>query len=134
MTPLPEARSSFTAGSNPTNEKVRLTIISTCQPVLPLLTDALEGNINIFESDEPFVAPSYLFQLVQQHRLQINQVYQIAHRGATSSSHLVLCLTDGRHVCDCCMKSNLGVPCRHFFATMAAVPTMCFHIGSVRPR
>ncbi|KAJ7790346.1 hypothetical protein B0H14DRAFT_2396491, partial [Mycena olivaceomarginata] len=38
------------------------------------------------------------------------------------------------YVCDCCMPSNLGVPCRHYFRIWIDVQNMPFHISLIRPR
>ncbi|KAF7344160.1 SF3b1 domain-containing protein [Mycena venus] len=43
-------------------------------------------------------------------------------------------LSDGRYVCDCCMPSNLGIPCRHYFRIWVDVQNMPFHISLIRPR
>ncbi|KAJ6471518.1 hypothetical protein C8R45DRAFT_1165324, partial [Mycena sanguinolenta] len=38
------------------------------------------------------------------------------------------------YVCDCCMPSDLGVPCRHFFRIWVDVQNLPFHMALIRPR
>ncbi|KAJ7301093.1 hypothetical protein DFH08DRAFT_646519, partial [Mycena albidolilacea] len=53
---------------------------------------------------------------------------------STGVVHYIAVLPDGHYVCDCCMPSNLGVPCRHYFCIWIDVQNMPFHISLIRPR
>ncbi|KAG8952833.1 hypothetical protein FRC04_003759, partial [Tulasnella sp. 424] len=55
------------------------------------------------------------------------QVIQfLFHGGQSSSRHLVL-LDHDRYLCDCCMGTNLGLPCCHYFAVLHVMVGLSIH-------
>lgn len=49
-------------------------------------------------------------------------------------THVIVIMDNGSYHCTCPMGTNLGVPCRHFFATMLHSPHVTFHISMIRAR
>ncbi|KAJ7696118.1 hypothetical protein B0H14DRAFT_3658069 [Mycena olivaceomarginata] len=74
--------------------------------------------LNTFNNDKAHISVKWLIQLHE----------------STGASHYIAILLDGRYICDCCMPSNLGIPCRHFFRAWIDVQNLPFHISLIRPR
>lgn len=82
-----------------------------------------------------FIATNWLFHQITARHLQVLTVYKILFQGSErSSEHVVVLLASGGFLCDCCMATNLGVPCRHYFALLRNAPHLRFSIAFVQPR
>jgi hypothetical protein len=71
--------------------------------------------------------------LITKRSLTVRHLLMVKHE-STGVIHYIAVLPDGHYVCDCCMPSNLGVPCRHYFRIWIDVQNMPFHISLIRPR
>lgn len=72
-------------------------------------------------------------RLVNDSGLGVQQLLRISHMSGGQPHYLAL-LGEGRYICDCCMGVNIGVPCRHYFQALTAVPGLLFNIALIRPR
>ena len=89
--------------------------------------------INNFANDNAQISTKWLLQLTDGHGLKVKHLLQVTHIGTGTSHHLTI-LKDGCYICDCCMGSNLGIPCRHYFQILTKVQGMKFNIGLVHAR
>ncbi|KAJ6552419.1 hypothetical protein DFH09DRAFT_1248667 [Mycena vulgaris] len=89
--------------------------------------------LNTFNNDKAHVSVKWLIQLVTKRGLIVRHLLLVKHE-STGASHYIAVLSDGRYICDCCMPSNLGIPCRHFFRIWIDVQNLPFHISLIRPR
>ncbi|KAF8170015.1 hypothetical protein K438DRAFT_1614411, partial [Mycena galopus ATCC 62051] len=89
--------------------------------------------INSFENDRARVSMRWAISLITKRGLTVRHLLMVKHE-STGVVHYVAVLPDGRYVCDCCMPSNLGIPCRHYFRIWIDVQNMPFHISLIRPR
>ncbi|KAJ7123892.1 hypothetical protein C8R43DRAFT_899499, partial [Mycena crocata] len=89
--------------------------------------------INTFENDKAHVSVRWLVALVIKRGLTVRHLLVVKHE-STGVVHYLVVLSDGRYLCDCCMPSNLGIPCRHFFRIWIDVQNLPFHISLIRPR
>ncbi|PBK82076.1 hypothetical protein ARMGADRAFT_947148 [Armillaria gallica] len=71
--------------------------------------------ISTFETDQALISTRWLLNLILQCGLTVMHLLHIQHLGRTGATHYLAVLSDGRHICDCCMLLNLGIPCWHFF-------------------
>jgi hypothetical protein len=74
-----------------------------------------------------------MLEQIRANHLDVRHLLKITHMAGTTHHYLAI-LKDGRYVCDCCMGTNLGLPCRHYFRALADVTDFRFHIGVIRPR
>ncbi|KAJ7128294.1 hypothetical protein C8R46DRAFT_1015544, partial [Mycena filopes] len=89
--------------------------------------------LNIFDNDKAHVSVQWLIALITKRGLAVRHLLRVKHE-STGVVHYIAVLSDGRYVCDCCMPSNLGIPCRHFFRIWVDVQNLPFHISLIRPR
>ncbi|KAF5350515.1 hypothetical protein D9756_008535 [Leucocoprinus leucothites] len=89
--------------------------------------------MNPFTNDRAHISTTWLFNLINNLKLRIHQLFKVTHQ-ATGAAHYLVRLTDDRCICDCCMGMNLGVPCRHFFNAWVRIKGLPFHLGLVRAR
>lgn len=89
--------------------------------------------INEHKNDGEYIALPWLIHQVTERRLDVRFIICVTLRG-TTAQHIVLILSHDRHICDCCMGVNLGIPCRHYFAALAVMVGMRFHLSAVRSR
>ncbi|KAJ7097419.1 hypothetical protein C8R44DRAFT_643637, partial [Mycena epipterygia] len=89
--------------------------------------------INTFEDDNAYIEAKWLMHLVRQRGLHVKHLLRVIHR-ATGATHYVVLLRDGRYLCDCCMDTNLGLVCRHFFVLWVTIHDLPFHLSLVRAR
>ena len=89
--------------------------------------------INTFSNDNIRISTKWLLRLIDGRGLMVKHLLQVTHLGTNASHHLVL-LADSRYICDCCMGTNLGIPCRHYFQVLTKVQGMKFNIGLIHPR
>ncbi|KAJ7833514.1 hypothetical protein B0H14DRAFT_2364269 [Mycena olivaceomarginata] len=89
--------------------------------------------INTFNNDKAHISVKWLIQLVTKRGLSIRHLILVKHE-STGVGHYISILSDGRYICCCCMPSNLGIPCRHFFRAWIDVQNLPFHISLIRPR
>lgn len=88
---------------------------------------------NAFNNDNAHIGTKWMLRMVTSRGLQIKHLLRIVHK-ATKVFHYMAILSDGRHICDCCMSLNLGIPCRHYFQAWTAVKGLPFHLAFIRPR
>lgn len=93
----------------------------------------LQQMINTFANDNARISIQWLLRLIYGCGLKVKHLLRVTHLGSSSSHHLTI-LTDGRYICDCCMGTNLGIPCRHYFQVLTKVQGMKFNIGLIRAR
>ncbi|PPR02896.1 hypothetical protein CVT24_002280, partial [Panaeolus cyanescens] len=91
------------------------------------------GMINDFSNDHAYISTRWLLRLAINQGLTVTTLLQIRHMG-TGSRHCLAILTEGNFLCDCCMPSNSGMPCRHFYQAMQKMPSLKFKIGFIRSR
>ena len=89
--------------------------------------------INNFANDSARISVKWLLRLINGRGLKVKHLLEVMHMGTGTSHHLAI-LGDECYVCYCCMGSNLGVPCRHYFQVLMKVQGMKFNIGLVRTR
>ncbi|KAJ6596407.1 hypothetical protein DFH09DRAFT_905426, partial [Mycena vulgaris] len=89
--------------------------------------------INTFEDDNIYIGAKWLMNLIRQRGLRVKHLIRVVHR-ATGASHYVVLLRDGRYLCDCCMDTNLGLVCRHFFVLWVTIQDLPFHLSLIRAR
>lgn len=89
--------------------------------------------INNFSNDYARLSIKWLFRLIDGRGLKVKHLLEVAHLGKGVVHYLAI-LGDGHYICDCCMGSNLGVPCRHYLQVLTKVQGMKFNIGLVRAR
>lgn len=76
-------------------------------------------------------------ELVTHRRLNVHHLLKITFESTQSTTqHLLVLLDYGAYLCDCCMGTSLGIPCRHYFAVLRAMrsPPTSFHLGLIRSR
>ncbi|KAJ6452557.1 hypothetical protein C8R47DRAFT_998081, partial [Mycena vitilis] len=88
---------------------------------------------NDFSNDSAYIATRFLLRLIREQGVVPTHLLKIVHR-ETGATHIIALLPDGRYVCDCCMGSNVGVVCRHWFVAWVKVPGLPFHISLIRRR
>ncbi|KAJ3568104.1 hypothetical protein NP233_g5933 [Leucocoprinus birnbaumii] len=89
--------------------------------------------LNTFINDDAHITSAWLFNLINNMKVRIHQIFKITHQ-ATGVVHYLVRLDDDRCICDCCMGMNLGIPCRHFFNAWVNVHGLPFHMGLIRAR
>jgi hypothetical protein len=89
--------------------------------------------INTFEDDKAYIGAKWLINLIRQRGLHVKHVIRVVHR-STGTPHYVVLLRDGRYLCDCCMDTNLGLVCRHFFVLWVTIQDLSFHLSLIRAR
>ncbi|KAJ6543450.1 hypothetical protein DFH09DRAFT_928671 [Mycena vulgaris] len=88
---------------------------------------------NTFINDNTYIGTRFLLRLIRERGLVPAHLIQIIHT-KTGATHIIALFNDGRYLCDCCMGSNLGVVCRHYFVAWVKIPGLPFHISLIRPR
>ncbi|KZV84183.1 hypothetical protein EXIGLDRAFT_589923, partial [Exidia glandulosa HHB12029] len=89
--------------------------------------------INPYDVEDVYLSTKYILHLAQTRGLWIRHLFAVTHT-PSKATHTIAVIDDQRHICDCMMLSNLGMPCRHFFAVLRRVPATLFHIGLIRAR
>lgn len=86
--------------------------------------------------DEEYIASDWLFLQIAQNRWNVRAVYRVVFTGLEGKAqHLVVLLEgDDAYICDCCLGTNLGVPCRHYFALLRNSAHLRFHLALIRSR
>jgi hypothetical protein len=85
-------------------------------------------------TDRTRVSTRWLLQLIGERGLSVIGLLRVTHAQGTKA-HYIAILSDGRHVCDCCMLLNLGIPCRHFFKAFSMqINGLHFSIGLIQAR
>ncbi|KAF9056334.1 hypothetical protein BJ165DRAFT_503630 [Panaeolus papilionaceus] len=80
-----------------------------------------------------YISTKWLLRLILSGGQKARSLYRVQRIG-TTTFHILAILENGNYVCDCCMGSNAGIPCRHFFQVMLKVHTVKFKIGFIHPR
>ncbi|KAF8578117.1 hypothetical protein K439DRAFT_1362967 [Ramaria rubella] len=88
---------------------------------------------NHFSNDHSLISNAFLLRLITGQGLKVHRLLRIIHLG-TGTRHTLTLLESGRYVCDCCMGSNLGIPCRHFYCALLNMKELVFHIALIRHR
>jgi predicted methyltransferase len=89
--------------------------------------------LNHFENDASHIGTRYLLHLIHGEGHQVEHLLKITHKGL-GTTHILALLPNDQYVCDCCMGTNLGIPCRHYFQALSIVRNLHFILGVVRPR
>ncbi|KIO33044.1 hypothetical protein M407DRAFT_66069, partial [Tulasnella calospora MUT 4182] len=92
---------------------------------------------NRYTNDTAYITTPWFMELITQRRLNVHHLLKVVFESAEATTHHLLVLLDyGAYLCDCCMGTNLGIPCRHYFAVLRAMrsPPISFHIGLIRLR
>ncbi|KZW01721.1 hypothetical protein EXIGLDRAFT_691741 [Exidia glandulosa HHB12029] len=90
-------------------------------------------SMDPYASDIICLSTKYVLSVIASHKLRVTHLFTVKHT-SSHATHTMAVLDPHRHVCDCMMLTNLGVPCRHFWAVWQNVQGMLFHIGLIRPR
>ncbi|KAG7440088.1 uncharacterized protein BT62DRAFT_983244 [Guyanagaster necrorhizus] len=79
------------------------------------------------------IVPYALHMCFKQMELSIIiHLLHIQHLGRTDATHYLAVLSDGKHICNCYMLLNLGIPCWHFFQALATcIWGLYFSIGLI---
>ena len=93
-----------------------------------------QSLLNGFSKDAVHISAQYLLDLIAGREWECIALCQIWHY-ATQASHHIAILQTGHFICDCMMGTNLGIPCRHFYAVllMPSSPVQ-FHLGLFNQR
>lgn len=86
-----------------------------------------------FAADGVSLSTRYILEQLASQNLPVQQLLLVTHT-ATGAAHTIAVIDHQRHVCDCAMLTNLGVPCRHFYAAWQRVQGMMFHIALINRR
>jgi len=89
--------------------------------------------VNRFENDKSYISTKWLLRLIRGRGLTVEHLLRVTHKG-TGAMHMVAILKDNRYICDCCMGTNLGLPCRHYFQVLTVVTNLEFDIGILQAR
>ncbi|KZV90778.1 hypothetical protein EXIGLDRAFT_616493, partial [Exidia glandulosa HHB12029] len=89
--------------------------------------------VDPFTSDAICLSTKYVLSVIASRQLRVTHLFTVSH-SSSKTTHTVAIIDPHRHICDCMMLTNLGIPCRHFWAVWQRVQGMLFHIGLVRPR
>ena len=89
--------------------------------------------LNRFQNDRAYVSTNFLLRLIRGQGLQVQHLLRISHRG-TGATHILALLPRCGYICDCCMGTNLGIPCRHYFQALSVAKGRHFSIELLRPR
>ncbi|KAF8225201.1 hypothetical protein L208DRAFT_1506921 [Tricholoma matsutake] len=95
--------------------------------------DEEKQMINPFANDNVRISAKWLLWLIDGPGLNIKHLLCVTPLGTNASHHLVI-LADGHYICDCCMGTNLGIPCRHYFQILTRVQGMKFNVGLIWAR
>ncbi|KIO25450.1 hypothetical protein M407DRAFT_75730, partial [Tulasnella calospora MUT 4182] len=88
-------------------------------------------------SDAAYVGSAWLMNKLCRLERAVKHVVKVGYRGTnTSSEHLLILLYHDRYLCDCCIGTNLGIPCSHFWATLqhGRGLNLAFNLGLIHPR
>ncbi|KAF8871473.1 hypothetical protein CPB84DRAFT_1661456, partial [Gymnopilus junonius] len=87
--------------------------------------------LNTFTNDAAYISTQWLLSLITGRGLRVKQLLRISHIGSLSSTHCLAILDNESYLCDCCMGTNLGIPCRHYFQALTSYKGLKFHLGLV---
>lgn len=90
--------------------------------------------LNEFKNDNAAISTKWLLRLIQGRGLHVKHLFRVTHLNGLGNAHYLALLQDGRYACDCCMGTNLGIPCRHYFQVLTRFPGMRFNVGLIRAR
>ncbi|KAJ7681725.1 hypothetical protein B0H14DRAFT_2422684, partial [Mycena olivaceomarginata] len=76
---------------------------------------------NNFTNDRAYIGTRFLLCLVREQGVTPSHLLRITHT-ATSVVHIIALFPDGWYLCDCCMGTNLGVVCCHYFVAWTRIP------------
>ncbi|KAF9035138.1 hypothetical protein BJ165DRAFT_1355927, partial [Panaeolus papilionaceus] len=89
--------------------------------------------INHFTNDNAYISTKWLLRLILSGEQKVRNLYWVQCI-STTTFHILVILENGNYVCNCCMDSNAGIPCWHFFQVMLKVHMVKFKIGFIHPR
>ncbi|KIJ40588.1 hypothetical protein M422DRAFT_60564 [Sphaerobolus stellatus SS14] len=91
------------------------------------------GMHDTFSNDNRCISSDWLFRIIHDRGLQIQEVFHVVHM-SSGTSHMLAVLDQeyGAYICDCCMGCNLGILCRHFFAVWVNVQDTVFHLWHIQ--
>jgi hypothetical protein len=94
----------------------------------------IQPLLDNFSEDTHHLSAQYLIQLIASRGWTCATVCVVKHYATTACHYLVL-LDNGHPVCDCMMGTNLGIPCRHFYAVLRMSRSQAqFHLGLLNRR
>ncbi|KAJ6583429.1 hypothetical protein DFH09DRAFT_911584 [Mycena vulgaris] len=89
--------------------------------------------INAHENDTAYMSTRWLFRQMQDRGLVPSYLIRATYK-TTKTTHIIAIFPDGRYVCDCCMGTNLGIVCCHFFLAWTKMDGLPSHISLIRAR
>ncbi|KAJ7447827.1 hypothetical protein FB451DRAFT_1054279 [Mycena latifolia] len=89
--------------------------------------------MNDFQNDRAYIETRFLLRLIREQGVTPSHLLKVTHT-ETGATHIIALLPDGRYICDCCMGTNLGLVCRHYFIAWTEIPGLPFHISLIRAR
>ncbi|KAJ7438871.1 hypothetical protein FB451DRAFT_1059965 [Mycena latifolia] len=90
-------------------------------------------HMNDFQNDRAYIETRFLLRLIREQGVTPSHLLKVTHT-ETGATHIIALLPDGRYICDCCMGTNLGLVCRHYFVAWTKIPGLPFHISLIRAR
>ncbi|KAJ7447816.1 hypothetical protein FB451DRAFT_1054258 [Mycena latifolia] len=91
------------------------------------------GMFNTFENDTAYMSTQWMLRQMQDRGLVPTYLVRVTHKTA-GTIHIIAIFPDGRYVCDCCMGTNLGIVCSHFFLAWTKMDGLPFHVSLIRAR
>ncbi|KAF8590379.1 hypothetical protein K439DRAFT_1644727 [Ramaria rubella] len=105
-----------------------------CAKILQLPDEHCTWHMhNNFLNDASLISTAFLLHIIISQGLKVVHLLWTIHLG-THTTHTLALFDTGGYVCDCCMGSNLGIPCCHFFCTLLSVKELVFHVALIRRR
>ncbi|KAJ7635604.1 hypothetical protein DFH06DRAFT_1003450, partial [Mycena polygramma] len=91
------------------------------------------GMFNTFENDSAYMSTRWLLRQMRDRGLVPTYLVRVKHK-TSGTVHIIAIFPDGRYLCDCCMGSNLGIVCCHFFLAWTKMDGLPFHVSSIQRR
>ncbi|KAJ7602402.1 hypothetical protein DFH06DRAFT_1070481 [Mycena polygramma] len=95
--------------------------------------ESCTGMFNTFENDSAYMSTRWLLRQLRDRGLVPIYLVRVTHK-TSGTVHIIAIFPDGRYLCDCCMGSNLGIVCCHFFLAWTKMDGLPFHVSSIRAR
>ncbi|KAJ7886442.1 hypothetical protein B0H14DRAFT_2563374 [Mycena olivaceomarginata] len=92
---------------------------------------AAEGVLNSFTDDSIHISAPFMLRLIEERGWVCTHLFKISHY-ASATVHFIAVLDNGHIIYDCMMGTDLGMPCRHFYALLG--PASDFPLRSFNAR
>ncbi|KAF8319136.1 hypothetical protein DL93DRAFT_2054055 [Clavulina sp. PMI_390] len=106
--------------------------------LIPLPSNYAHWLVDNFADDHDIlrISTAHLIQLTTDFVGPVQSLYRITLAAANVTSvHFIALVDSGRFVCDCLMKENVGIPCRHYFLLLRKRQgEVVFHLGMYNSR